>query len=96
MRVVVGEVEVDEDIVAVVDVPVETREEEVLLLEAGRGSGPDGHIAYVEKELNAVGALCRGDTVAGILACRRPGMVRGDRGGRTVGVTVVEMVLVLE
>ena len=37
-RVVVGEVVVDEGVVAIIDVPVEPGEEEVLLLEAGRGA----------------------------------------------------------
>ena len=49
--VIVGEVEVDEDVVAAVDVPVEAREEEVLFLEARGWRVTGSDIGYIEQEL---------------------------------------------
>ena len=75
-RVEVGEVVVDEGVVAAVDVPVEAREEEVLLLEAGRRRSADGDVTDVQEKVDAGGTLRRGD---GGRALRR-----GD-GGRAGG-----------
>jgi len=84
--VVVGEVVIDKYVVALIDVIVQAREEEVLLLEAGgrRIAGVD--VGYIEKELDAVDALRGADTGCAFIArgADNRALVRSDVGAGSV------------